>query len=151
MSTCRLIVATLLGGVLCATVLAQNPVPPVRGRAPTPRRNRQEPCWQVAGISRSAMQQVRTIRQQARQEIEAVCANSSLSLQQKREQLREIRQKERQQVEALISPQQEQARRACQQERGVGGHAGGGGGRGAGPCGEMPGGKNVEPQPERED
>ncbi len=152
MSTCRFVVSMLLlGTVLCAAAVAQRPVPPVRSGGPAPWKNRQEPCWQVAGISQSAMQQVRTTRQQARQEMEAVCANSSLSLQQKREQLREIRQKERQQVATLITPQQEQARRACQQERGMGGHAGGGGGRGTGPCGEMPTGKKAEPQAEQKD
>ena len=95
------------------------------------------------------MQQVRSIRQQGRMEVEGVCANSSLSLQQKRQQIREIREKERQQVEALISPAQAEARRACQQERGIGGH----GGRGlhaGGPCGEMPKGKKAPPEPETE-
>lgn len=141
-----------LAGVLCVAALAQAPVPPVRGGRPLPRRNRQEPCWQVAGISRSAMQEVRSIRQQARSEVEAVCANSSLSLQQKHQQIREIRQKEKQQVEGLISPAQQQSMRACQQERGTGGHGhGGGGGHASGPCGEMPSGKKPQPEPDQED
>lgn len=107
----------------------------------TPKPARREPCWQVAGVSKSAMQQRHLIAQQARQEIESVCANSSLSVQQKRERIREIRQRERQQIEALITPQQQAAMRTCQEQRG-GGHAGGGhatGGHGAGPCGMMPG------------
>jgi hypothetical protein len=96
------------------------------------------------------MQQVRSLRQQARMDIQGVCANSSLSPRQKHQQIREIREKERQQVDALISPAQEQARRACRQERGIGAHAGGGI-RAGGPCGEMPSGKKAPPEPEREE
>ena len=155
MPKCRWI-SRLVLGVLCATVVAQNPptpVPPVPGpRAGAPPRNRtrREPCWQVAGIPRGAMRQARTVRLQAREEIEAVCANSSLTLKQKHEQIRGIHQREKQQVEALISPQQEQALRACRQERGLGRQEGGGG-RGMGPCGELPRGKKTEAEPDPED
>jgi TolA-binding protein len=150
MSMSRWVVSSMLTGVLCAGAWGQA-VPPVRERGvPAPRRVRQEPCWQVAGISRSAMQQVRSLRQQARMDIQGVCANSSLSPRQKHQQIREIREKERQQVDALISPAQEQARRACRQERGIGAHAGGGI-RAGGPCGEMPSGKKAPPEPEREE
>jgi len=157
MSTCRLIVSTLLAGILISPVLAQNPpvpVPPVRGggtHPPQQNHPRKEPCWQVAGISKSAMEQVRTVRQQSRQELEAVCTNSSLSAQQKRQQMREIRQKEKQQVEALISPQQQESIRTCQEQRGNGGGHVGGAGHTSGPCGEMPGPKEPKPEPERED
>ncbi len=139
----------LMVAFLGATSLAQVPV---RGSGPAPRRNRPEPCWQVAGVSRSAIQQARAIRQQARQEVEAVCANSSLSPQQKRQQIQEIRQKERQQVEGVISPAQEQSMQACRKERGLGGggHVGRGG-HGSGPCGEMPAGKKAEKEAEPED
>lgn len=123
------------------------PNPTVPGRQPftspgtTSKHPRREPCWQVAGVSKSAMQQRRVVAEQARQEVESVCANSALSVQQKRERIREIHQQERQQMEALITPQQQAAMRACQEQRG-GGHPGGGhlgGGHGAGPCGTMPG------------
>jgi len=112
--------------------------PPTTRGTTNPRR---EPCWQVAGVSKAAMQQRRAIALQARQEIESVCANSSLSPQQKRERIRQIREQERQQVDALITPQQQAAIRECQESRG-GGHGGGvhpGGGHGAGPCGTLPG------------
>jgi hypothetical protein len=153
MLRCRPMFLIVLAGVFCATALAQAPVPPVRGGRPLPRRSKQEPCWQVAGISRSAMQEARSIREQARHEIEAVCANASLSLQQKHQQIREIRQKQKQQVEGLIPPAQEQSLRACQQERSTRGHvhAGGGGGHGTGPCGEMPSGKKPQPELDQED
>jgi hypothetical protein len=100
-----------------------------------------EPCWQVAGISKAAMQKRRTLALQTRQEVEAVCANASLTAAQKQQRIREIHQQERQQMQALITPQQEEALRACRQERGGGVHAGGGhiGGHGAGPCGSLPG------------
>ncbi len=112
------------------------------GRNSTAGQNRvhREPCWQVAGVSKAAMQQRHAIAMQTRQEIESVCANSSISVTQKRERIRQIRQQERQQVDGLISPQQQAAIRACQEQRG--GHVGGGhlgGGHGTGPCGTMPG------------
>lgn len=110
-----------------------------RGTTPT---NRREPCWQVAGVSKSAMEQRHIIGQQTRQEVEAVCANASLSAAQKQERIRAIHQQERQQMDALISPQQREAMHACQQQRGGGVHLGGGhlgGGHGAGPCGTLPG------------
>ena len=111
-------------------------------RTTTTNPNRQEPCWQVAGVSKSAIQQRQALQRSARQEIESVCANPSLSVTQKRERIREIHQQEHQQVEGLISPQQQEAIRACQQSRG--GHLGGGGGHStgghiAGPCGTIPG------------
>ncbi len=104
--------------------------------------NRREPCWQVAGVSKAAMEQRHIIGQQTRQEVEAVCANASLSAAQKQERIRAIHQQERQQMDALISPQQREAMHACQQQRGGGVHLGGGhvgGGHGAGPCGTLPG------------
>ena len=156
MSTCRLMFSTVLAAALGATAMGQTPMPPVRGGAPgtvPARRPRQEPCWQVAGVSKSAMEQERVMHRQAKQEVEAVCANSSLSLQQKREQIREIHMREKQQSEGLISPAQREAMRSCQAERGHGGgHAVGGGGHGGGPCGEMavPQ-KGAPPQNEKED
>ena len=110
-----------------------------RGTTPT---NRREPCWQVAGVSKAAMEQRHIIGQQTRQEVEVVCANASLSAAQKQERIRAIHQQERQQMDALISPQQREAMHACQQQRGGGVHLGGGhlgGGHGAGPCGTLPG------------
>ena len=123
-------------GILGSTVPG-NPST-TRGTTPT---NRREPCWQVAGVSKSAIEQRHVIGQQTRQEVEAVCANASLPSAQKQERIRAIHQQERQQMEALISPQQREAMRACQQQRGGGVHVGGGhlgGGHGAGPCGSLP-------------
>ena len=95
----------------------------------------------MAGVSKAAMEQRRIIGQQTRQEVEAVCADSSLPAAQKQERIRVIHQQERQRMEALISPPQRDAIRACQQQRGGGVHGGGGrlSGHGAAPCGTRAG------------
>jgi hypothetical protein len=101
---------------------------------------RPEPCWQVAGVAKSALQERRVIAQQARQEVAAACANSSLSPAQKRHQIQQIHQRERQQIEAVISPAQQEAMRSCQEQRNPrhssGGHVAGG--HVGGPCSEKP-------------
>jgi hypothetical protein len=109
------------------------------------RRGRQQPCWQSAGISQQVVQQHRQIEENMRSQVESVCANSSLSPQQKREQIRQIREQGRKQIEGLITPQQEEALKACREQRGGGrgeNHGGGGmhRGSGEGPCGEIPAG-----------
>ena len=103
---------------------------------------RQPPCWEEAGISKSAMQQRRMIEQSAKSEIAAVCADPGLSQSQKQERIRQIHQQTRQKIEGLVTPAQQQAMKACQEARG-GGHPGGGihmgaGGGGGGPCGKLP-------------
>lgn len=104
-------------------------------------------CLQQSGLSQSTMQQVRSIHEQARAEIEALCSNTSLTPQQRQERVREIEQQTRQRTEALISPAQQERLRACQSSSGRGGRGGRGGigggrggfGGGHGPCGELPG------------
>ena len=127
---------------LVVVAVAQVPVRPIPPPSSSPHAGpaRPEPCWQVAGVTKSALQQRRVIAQQARQQITSVCANSSLSLAQKRQQIQQIHRQERQQIDALITPAQQQAMRSCQEQRNPS-HAGGGhvgGGHGGGPCGEMP-------------
>ena len=146
------VISTTLALIVFSAALTENaaaqvPIRPGLPPAPgtTTNRPRREPCWQVAGISRSAMQQRRALTRQARQEVEAVCANSSLSAQQKQQQIQQIHQRERQQVEALITPAQQEAMRACQQGRGVG-HGGGHIGGGGGPCGEISTGHKANPR-----
>jgi hypothetical protein len=158
MSWNKTALSTLLAGIILSAALAETataqvpirPVPPT-APGPTARPARQEPCWEVAGISKSAMQQRRALTQQARQEVEGVCANSSLSIQQKRQQIQEIHQRERQQIDGLITPAQQEAMRSCQEAR-HGGRSGGGhvGGGHGGPCGEMSVGHKPNPQPEDE-
>ena len=96
---------------------------------------RSEPCWKVAGITPAAMQQRRSIEQNTKSEIASACADSSLSPQQRRQKIQQIRQQTRQQVEALITPQQQEALKACRTSRGEGTAAPKPAGAGKGPCG----------------
>lgn len=144
-----LLCALTTGIVLSASpVLAQVPVPRPGGIPRAAPRPRQIPCWEQAGISKAAMEQRRQIERSTHAQVEAVCAESGLSLQQKREKIREIHERARQETESLITPQQQEALRACQQERPRGGHpgVGGHGGGGMGPCGEMPAAKAPAPR-----
>jgi hypothetical protein len=124
---------------------------PIQGSGTRPgQRVRQEPCWQEAGVSKAAMEQRRSIEQSVRGQVASVCANSSLTPQQRQQQIRQIHEQARQQMEALISPQQQEAIKSCQASRGHGGigvHVGGGGHGGMGPCGEMPSAKPSTPPP----
>jgi hypothetical protein len=166
LSTCLLAVAvspplSQSGASQTVPVRVQQ-LPPVHpggvARSPHPR---QPPCWEEAGISKSAMEQRRAIQQRTRSEVEAVCAESSLSPQQRQEKIRQIHQSAKQQLDALVTPQQMEAMKSCQMSRNHGGAHHGGGhpavGGGHGPCGELPsrtgpkpppGGK---PEPEEED
>jgi hypothetical protein len=123
-------------GTLSAQVTPPLRTPGSGTRAPGV--NRREPCWQIAGVPRSAMEQRRAISMRTRQEVEAVCASPSLSGVQKQQRIREIHQQERQQTEALISPAQRETMHACQQGRGAGGGGGLIGGHSEGPCGTRP-------------
>ena len=130
-----------------ATLLAQAAPPAKVHNKPTAPVARMQaahvkPCWEVAGISKSAIAERRRIEQETRSQVQSVCNDSSLNEQQKREKIREIRQQSHQQIDALISPQQQEALKACQKERaaargGSAGHGAGGIHRGEGPCGEM--------------
>jgi hypothetical protein len=135
--------------LLAPTLHAQTAAP---GRVPPPVRPHQQPCWQQAGISQSAIQQRKQIEESTRAQIQAVCNDPSLTSQQRREKIHQIREQTRQQLEGLISPAQQQALRACQQERAAthGAHVGGAphGGGAPGPCGELASGKGNGQQPE---
>jgi hypothetical protein len=143
-----LLAGIILSGAISINATAQVPIRTGPGTVTRPARPpRKEPCWQVAGVSVSAMHERRAISRQARQEVEAVCANSSLSAQQKHAQIQQIRERERQQIDAIITPAQREAIRSCQESRG-GGHGGGGGGHfGGGPCGEISTGHQPNPHP----
>ncbi len=109
------------------------------------RRNQQEPCWRVAGVSQSAIEQHRRLQEETRSRIQSVCGNSSLSPQQKQQEIRQIHEQTKVQMERLITPQQQQALRSCQQSHNRGGGVGNRGSFGhggeSGPCGEFPGGR----------
>jgi hypothetical protein len=96
-----------------------------------------QPCWQQAGISQSALEKRRQVEESIHGQVESVCADSSLTPQQKQQKIHQLHQEARQQVSGLISPQQEQALQSCRAQRGEATHMGGMHGGGAGPCGEM--------------
>ena len=154
----QFIFSALIAGVVLLVMLVNNAGAqvPIRTGPPTSTRPvtkppRLEPCWQVAGVSRAALQQRRSIEQQGHAEIQSVCANSSLSLAQKRQQIRQIHERQRQEIDGLISISQQEAMRTCQEERNHGGHGGGHGGGGhGGPCGEMSFGTKGHPMEEDE-
>lgn len=105
--------------------------------SPTPPPSRQEPCWRQAGVSQSVMQQRHEIERDTHSQVASVCENSSLSPQQKQQQVREIREQAQQKMNALITPEQQTTLHACQQQRSgnrpnQGHHPGG-----AGPCGNL--------------
>lgn len=107
-----------------------------------------EPCWEEAGIPKSVIEQHRQIERNTRAEIQFVCNDSSLTPEQKREKIRQLHQQAHQQMQGLITPQQREAMKACQQQRaaahppnsGLGKHVGG-----RGPCGEMASNGNPPP------
>jgi hypothetical protein len=102
-------------------------------------RPHEEPCWQVAGIPKSAIEERQAIARQTRAQVEAVCADHSLSAQERQQKIREIHQQAKLKSEGLVTPQQQEALQACQKERAtshrpaIGVHRGGG----TGPCGEL--------------
>lgn len=120
--------------------LAQNSPSTLPSTQPPAGRRGGPPCWQQAGIEKSVMEQRWASERETRSQVEAVCSNTSLTPQQKNQQVRDIRQQARQKMEGLVTPEQEKALTACQQQRGMN-HPGGAGGRqwaGGGGCGEMP-------------
>jgi Spy/CpxP family protein refolding chaperone len=99
---------------------------------------RQEPCWKQVGISESAKEQRDAIASDRRSQVESVCADTSLSPQQKQQKIHKIRQEAKQKIDGVITPEQEQQLQACQKERSPGHPVTGGAHHsGGGPCGEM--------------
>lgn len=114
------------GGVL--TVAGQNspagPTGPTRpnsaaNNSTTTGSSRQQPCWEQVGVSQAVAHQRRQILLNTESQVGAVCTNQSLTPQQRQEQIHQLREDGKQQMEALITPQQEQDIKACQQERGM--------------------------------
>jgi Spy/CpxP family protein refolding chaperone len=100
-----------------------------------PNRVRQEPCWRQAGISSAVFEQRQAIERDAHSQVSSVCADTSLTPQQKLARVREIREQAQQKTGELITPDQEKALTACRQQRNAN-HAGGGMHEGGNPCGQ---------------
>jgi hypothetical protein len=124
--------------------------------APGRRGQRQQPCWQVAGISQATFQQHHQIEENTHSQVQSVCSNTSLNPQQKQAQIRQIREQAEKEMQNLVSPQQQESLRACREQRGEQRGGGGGTRRGGseGGCGEMPAGNGArngsKPQPQSE-
>ena len=109
-----------------------------------PGSRRQEPCWKVAGISPSAIQQRRGIEQNVRSQIAAVCSDSALTAQQRHGKIQEIHTQAQQQMQGLITPEQMEALKSCRASRGEGKetvHPA----AASGPCGQAPSGIPATP------
>ena len=123
---------------------------------PRKRAARQEPCWLQVGIPHSAIERRKQIEENTRSQVQAVCNDSSLSPQQKRQKIHRLREQAHQEAAALMTPQQAEALKACRQQRAAARGERGGGGRGMhhgggeGPCGEMPSGKGAQPRENEE-
>jgi hypothetical protein len=146
-------------------VRVQQPLPGHPGPVTRSPQAHQPPCWQEAGVSKSAMEQRQAIQRKTKSEVEAVCAETSLTPQQRQQKIQQIHQQAKQEMDALVSPQQLEAMRSCQMSRNHGGaHPGVGhpvAGGGHGPCGELPSGLHPpktptpspggKPEPETDD
>lgn len=116
-----------------------------------PPRRRQAPSRGSNPAGRSlGFRQRRALAQQTRQEVEAVCSDSTLSIGQKRREIQQIHQRERQELGAIITLAQQEAMRSCLESRNDGRTGGGHAGASSGPCGEMPSGQKPAPQPEED-
>ncbi|HEV2396833.1 MAG TPA: hypothetical protein VGS27_07830 [Candidatus Sulfotelmatobacter sp.] len=107
-------------------------------------------CLEQAGLDRSAIEKLRSIQQDARSQVQNVCANTSLTPQQKRQQVHEIHQQAHQKIEGIITPEEQKTLNACRQQHGdhhPGNFEGVGGGCG-GPRGAntSPNAKQTSPQ-----
>jgi hypothetical protein len=100
------------------SLLAQSPSSaPPGGSAPTMRNGRGGGCWQQAGISPSVAQQGREIERNLHSQVMSVCADTSLSQEQKREQIHQLREQSLEQVRGLVTEQQAEAYKLCFERR----------------------------------
>jgi hypothetical protein len=113
----------------------QIPRTPVRKASTQPP---QPPCYEVAGVSKAAIEERQNVVRGANAQVEAVCANASLTPQQRAQEIRQIRQQQRAQMNAIITPQQQEAINACNKARHPNPVAGAPHpGPARGPCGEL--------------
>ena len=74
------------------------------------------PCWKQAGLTKSILEERRSILSDAKAKIQNVESDSALTPPQQKQQIRRIRLAARQQVAKLMTPEQQQALRQCQQD-----------------------------------
>lgn len=113
-----------------------------RAQRPTRVQIHQEPCWQQVGISKDVIDQRQAVELDTRSQVQAVCADSSLNDQQKKQKIHQIHQESKQKVAGLMTEQQQQELQSCQKERAAN-HPAPAGTQpgmqhgGGGPCGNM--------------
>jgi hypothetical protein len=88
--------------------------PPVR-RVPPPLEK--TPCWQKAGVSQDVMDKATGIRDNTRTQVSTVCADESLTHEQKLDQIAGLRKAAHEQIDALIPKEQQEVMRSCQVAR----------------------------------
>lgn len=98
-------------------LMAQNEPPASQPQTSAPTQTRQEPCWQEAGISPQVFRQHEAIERNKHSQVQSVCADISLTQQQKIEKIAEIREAAQQKNDALITPEQQKSVAACRQQR----------------------------------
>lgn len=112
----------------------QAPAPPSAGGMAGAPLKGEAACFQKAGVSDSVWQQVQSIRQNAHNQVAAICQNASATPEQRRQQIRQAHEQAKQQIDALLTPQQLAGIKECREERHAerasGGKTGGKGGRG---------------------
>jgi len=130
--------------ILASSISVSGQVRAATGQATHPgqaaQHPQQEPCWKQVGISQATMDEQRSIQRESRAQIESVCQDSSLTEQQKKAKIQEIRQAEHERLNGLISAEQREQLKQCQQAR-ASSHPAGTHPSGVhtGPCGEMTG------------
>jgi hypothetical protein len=113
------------------TMAGQQPKPAQSGS----RTSRHIACWKQMGISPSVMEQRRAIMEGAKTKVQSVCKDDSLTPRQKKEQIHQIHKNAAKQAESLITPEQNEALKKCQQEQAAS-NSGAHPARTTGPCGE---------------
>lgn len=81
------------------------------------------------------MEQRKAIMEEAKTKVQGVCKDDSLSAQQKKQQIQEIHKDASQQAEGLLTPEQSEALKKCQQEQAAA-NSGTHPAHTTGPCGE---------------
>lgn len=113
----RKLLVMLAALVFASALKAQNESPAPQPQTSAPSQTRQEPCWQEAGISAQVFRQHEAIERSKHSQVQSVCADTSLTQQQKVEKIAGIREAAQQKNDALITPEQQKSVAACRQQR----------------------------------
>lgn len=117
---CAVLVMLLLSPALLLAQGQPSAAPPSEAPAPgaqADRRGMEPPCFKQAGVSDETWQKIMGIHKATHEQVVSICENTSLSASQKRDQIRQARRQTQQQVHDLLTPQQQDAVKACRQQR----------------------------------